>query len=141
MKVRGISEIALPQILRGFLHRVAKAIEITTIVAIEEIVMSAITTTFVTTIVGGEFRFPPHEGGGGLLGVQGGGLLGVLPWSAGVCKGTIEGSLSCQGGRLVDRDWRQLMTAQYRPSITESFQARLTRLGGNQGRMRGKDRR
>ena len=26
------------------------------------------------------------------------------------------------------------MTAQYRPSITESFQARLTRLGGNQGR-------
>ena len=75
------------------MHRVAKAIEITTIVAIEEIVMSAITTTFVTTIVGGEFRFPPHEGGG------------VLPWSAGFCKGTIEGSLSCQGGRLVDRDW------------------------------------
>ena len=105
MKVRGISEFALPQILRGFLHRVAKAIEITTIVAIEEIVMSAITTTFVTTIVGGEFRFPPHEGGGGLLGVQGGGLLGVLPWSAGFCKGTIEGSLSCQAGRLVDRDW------------------------------------
>ena len=133
MKVRGVSDIALPQILRGFLHRVAKAIEITTIVAIEEIVMSAITTTFVTTIVGGEFRFPPPEGGGG--------LLGVLPWSAGFCKGTIEGSLSCQGGRLVDRDWRQLMTAQYRPSITESFQARLTRLGGNQGRMRGKDRR
>ena len=96
MKVRGISEIALPQTLRGFLHRVAKAIEITTIVAIEEIVMSAITTTFVTAIVGGEFRFPPHEGGGALLGVL---------RSARFCKGTIEGSLSCQDGRLVDRDW------------------------------------
>ena len=95
---KDISEVALPQTLRGFLHRVAKAIEITTIVAIEEIVMSAITTTFVTTIVGGEFRSPPHEGGGGAP-------LGVLPWSAGFCKGTIEGSLSCQDGRLVDRDW------------------------------------
>ena len=28
---------------------------------------------------------------------------------------------------------RQLMTAQYRPSITKSFQARLTRLGGKSG--------
>ena len=109
------------------MHRVAKAIEITTIVAIEEIVMSAITTTFVTAIVWGwDFGFPPPQDGGALLGVL---------RSAGFCKGTIEGSLSCQGGRLVDRDWRQLMTAQYRPSITESFQARLTRLGGNQGRM------
>ena len=95
MKVNGISEIALPQILRGFLHRVAKAIEITTIVAIEEIVMSAITTTFVTAIVWGwDFGFPPpHDGGA---------LLGVLR-SAGFCKGTIEGSLSCQAGRLVSR--------------------------------------
>ena len=43
-------------------------------------------------------------------------------------------------------DWsieigRQLMTAQYRPSITESFQARLTRLGGNQGRSCGAEER
>ena len=99
-KLRGISEIALPQTLRGFLHRVAKAIEITTIVAIEEIVMSATTTTFVMAIVGGEFRFPPHDGGGG------GALLGLLR-SARFCKGTIEGSLSCQVDRLVDidRDW------------------------------------
>lgn len=94
MKVKGISEIALPQTLRGFLQRVAKAIEITTIVAIEEIVMSAITTTFVTAIVWGEFRFPPHD--------EGVALLGVLR-SAGLCKGTIEGSLSCQAGRLVSR--------------------------------------
>ena len=92
MKVKGISEIALPQTLRGFLQRVAKAIEITTIVAIEEIVMSAITTTFVTAIVWGEF--PPHD--------EGVALLGVLR-SAGLCKGTIEGSLSCQAGRLVSR--------------------------------------
>ena len=93
MKVKGISEIALPQTLRGFLQRVAKAIEITTIVAIEEIVMSAITTTFVTAIVWGEF--PPHDD-------EGVALLGVLR-SAGLCKGTIEGSLSCQAGRLVSR--------------------------------------
>ena len=92
MKVKGISEIALPQTLRGFLQRVAKAIEITTIVAIEEIVMSAITTTFVTAIVWGEF--PPHD--------EGVALLGVLR-SAGLCKGPIEGSLSCQAGRLVSR--------------------------------------
>ena len=93
VKVKGISEIALPQTLRGFLQRVAKAIEITTIVAIEEIVMSAITTTFVTAIVWGEF--PPHDD-------EGVALLGVLR-SAGLCKGTIEGSLSCQAGRLVSR--------------------------------------
>ena len=74
------------------MQRVAKAIEITTIVAIEEIVMSAITTTFVTAIVWGEF--PPHD--------EGVALLGVLR-SAGLCKGTIEGSLSCQAGRLVSR--------------------------------------
>ena len=95
MKVKGISEIALPQTLRGFLQRVAKAIEITTIVAIEEIVMSAITTTFVTAIVWGEFGFAPHDD-------EGVALLGVLR-SAGLCKGTIEGSLSCQAGRLVSR--------------------------------------
>ena len=94
MKVKGISEIALPQTLRGFLQRVAKAIEITTIVAIEEIVMSAITTTFVTAIVWGEF--PPHDD-------EGVALLGVLRSAAGLCKGTIEGSLSCQAGRLVSR--------------------------------------
>ena len=110
------------------MHRVAKAIEITTIVAIEEIVMSAITTTFVTAIVGvWDFGFPPpHDGGA---------LLGVLR-SAGFCKEAPLKVLSL--AKTVD--WsieigRQLMTAQYRPSITESFQARLTRLGGNQGRM------
>ena len=135
MRVKGISEIALPQILRGFLQRVAKAIEITTIVAIEEIVMSAITTTFVTTIVGFgfEFGFPPAQVGGALLGVL---------RSAGFCKGAPLKVLSLGKSH---QDWwieigPQLMTAQYRPSITESFQARLTRLGANQGRGR-KDRR
>ena len=82
VKAKGISKIALPQDLRGFLHRVAKAIEITTIVAIEEIVISAITTTFVTAIVGfGEFSHEDRVA-----------LLGVLR-SARLCKGTIEGSL------------------------------------------------
>ena len=53
-----------------------------------------LTTTFVTAIVWGEFRFPPHD--------EGVALLGVLR-SAGLCKGTIEGSLSCQAGRLASR--------------------------------------
>ena len=66
------------------MHRVAKAIEITTIVAIEEIVMSAITTTFVTAIVGFWEFFPSHEDRVALLGVL---------RSARLCKGTIEGSL------------------------------------------------
>ena len=95
-RVKGISEIALPQILRGFLQRVAKAIEITTIVAIEEIVMSAITTTFVTAIVWGEFRFPPHD--------EGVALLGVLR-SAGFCKGAPLKVLSLGKAVDWDRDW------------------------------------
>ena len=96
-RVKGISEIALPQILRGFLQRVAKAIEITTIVAIEEIVMSAITTTFVTAIFGGwDFGFPPpHDGGA---------LLGVLR-SAGFCKGAPLKVLSLGKAVDWDRDW------------------------------------